>query len=95
MDLTARGWKKVDDLEDSVPRVAVWRKGWEPFCVELELWSTGEIRGRLAAPGLAICGNMIFCDLPSVEDAVNFLEKLLVGATAALPIDGNGSAPQI
>lgn len=86
MDLAERGWKQIDpDPPGTVPRVQSWRLGWEPFCVELEIWEKGEIRGRLCAPGLKVYGNMVFESLRSVPDAVDFLEKLLDGATHALP----------
>lgn len=86
MDLQARGWKKIGEpAEQTIPSSETWRLGWEPFCVELELWGNGEIRGRLCAPGLKIYGNMVFESLRSIPDAVDFLEKLLDGAIRALP----------
>lgn len=88
MELKSRGWRLIRAVDEdgvTVPKYSVWRKGWEPFCVELELWDNEDIRGRLAAPGLKVHGNLIFSNMPSVDEAATFLEKLLVGATAALP----------
>lgn len=79
-DLEVRGWER---LPESRAGVAVWRKGWEPFCVELEL--TGEtINGRLCAPGLSAGGTLMFHHLQDVESAATFLEKLLQGASDAI-----------
>ena len=95
--LKSRGWRLVGPNppgERLVPHSETWRHGWEPFCVELELWQTGEIRGRLCAPGMKVHGNMIFESLRSIEDAVEFLERLLKGATQALPYEGNPGSLQ-
>ena len=89
--LTARGWVLVERVTNSAPQFEVWRLGREPFCVELELWGkkeNQEIRGRLAAPGIQVQGNMIFTKLPSIPEAVSFLERLLEGATRALLPNG-------
>ena len=85
--LKDRGWIRVgpEPLEPILPCMVIWRLGWEPFCVELELWGNGEIKGRLCAPGLQVQGNIVFESLKSVEDAVDFLEKLLQGALTSLP----------
>ena len=90
MELTSRGWRLVTAVDEdgvTVPKCEIWRKGWEPFCVEIELWDNGDIRGRLAAPGLQVHGNMIFTDLPDIDSASVFLNKLLIGANAALLIE--------
>lgn len=93
--LTGRGWQRIGGPSDgTVPSCETWRRGWQPFCVEIELWGTGEIRGRLCAPGLKIQGNMVFEALRSVPDAVDFLERLLEGATKALPSNG-GTRPSL
>ena len=84
--LTQRGWRRVPEpAEQTIPRSDTWRLGTGAFHVELELWENGEIRGRLCAPGMRVYGNMTFPSLRSVPDAVDFLEKLLEGATNALP----------
>ena len=86
--LKRRGWRPVElhsPSEQTIPRSETWRLGWEPFCAELELWDNGEIRGRICAPGLKVHGTMTFDSLRSIEDAVDFLEKLVEGATNALP----------
>jgi hypothetical protein len=87
MDLRDRGWTllPIGYPNQSSHNCEVWRFGSEPFCVELELWSNGQIHGRLCAPGLNVTGTMIFESLKSVLSAVEFLEKLLDGAIKALP----------
>ena len=91
MSLSLRGWRQVDDGLDKVPRVQIWRKGTEPFCIEMEIWDGGNVRGRLCAPGMKVCGTMIF-ELSSVDEGAVFLEKLMDGATKALP-HTNGTDP--
>lgn len=85
--LKKRGWKRIgsDPPELTIPSYEMWRLGWEPFCVELEVWENKEIRGRLCAPGLKVQGTMVFEYLRNVPDAVDFLEKLLEGAIRSLP----------
>jgi hypothetical protein len=89
MILKELGWRQIGAPTAS-STVQIWRKGWEPFCVEIEIFRAGEIRGRLAAPGLAVQGNMVFENMPSVEDAAKFMDKLLEAVTKALLAHQNG-----
>lgn len=87
MSLAHRGWTLLDGATDTKE---IWRKGFEPYCVELEI-DEGSIAGRFCAPGpfsevgvRTAQGTLVFENLKSLQEGATFLERLLDGAIASL-----------